>query len=194
MLGDSLDQRGDIAPQFPTVMPVTLNIPGLPQVDIATMADIPVPGGLPPGFAGLPAAVNALAGLPAAVNALAGNVNALAGLPAVVNALAGNVNALAGNVNALAGLPAAVAAIRQDNARAANGSATAGVHVLRPVPDNAGNFPPWFPGTRNALMRNGAANLTLARANALIGFYGLPGGGNLQAKRDRLALYFGVRV
>jgi len=86
------------------------------------------------------------------------------------------------------------------SARANNASALVGQHLLEPLPNNAGQFPAtvvpvvWFPNNRNNLMRGGAANLTTARANALLVFYGLPVAGTLEGKRNVIGGHIGVRL
>jgi len=148
------------------------------------MGDIPVGGVLPAAFATLPAAI---AAQDAAIAAQGAAIAALAGLPAAIAAQGAAIAALAG-------LPAAIAAQGAAIARSANGSATAGVHALQPLPSGAGLLPVWFPNIRSQLTLGGPGNLTNPRATALLAFYGLAPGGTLQIKRLRIANYVGVRL
>lgn len=86
-------------------------------------------------------------------------------------------------------LPAALAPLRLDSAQTFNASASLFEHVLRPVPNAAGEDPPAiFPADVQAI-----SHLTGQEINELLAFYGLGVGGTLPVRKRRLAQHMGVR-
>jgi len=127
-----------------------------------------------------------------------GGPAALAGPPAWFNAalVAGLEAALPPLLQAAlppllqAALPPLLAPLRVDIMKSMNRSVTHPQDVIEPVINAAGIAPPVanFPDNLAELL-----NLSQASSNALLLHYGLLGGGNIQAKRRRLAAHLGVR-
>lgn len=83
-----------------------------------------------------------------------------------------------------------------------NATAKKDLHTLSPVTNALGNFPPYYPPTREALLGTGgpvANRMNQARADMLITFYRLPRirgntDGALQRKIELIAEHIGVRI
>lgn len=112
----------------------------------------------------------------------------IVGGPAVLNGPPAWFNA--GIAAALAPINARIDGLRVDIMKSMNRSAVQPQDELVPVVNAAGNAPPArnFPATLQHLV-----NLSAANSNALIAHYGLPGGGNVAARRRRIAAHIGIR-